>query len=236
MELSFATEINITRYHLPIGTGPHCLLNYSLNLDTVRIVKHFCLRTTKYFSKTQILVSKKKVYKMWNCRRRFVFATNLDGTIRKISIQTPFHLEDHHRRHLELLENPGRVRIVAVAAKFVDYRREKDEDVVHQQCIARALFRLIVVDGKLGNHDPDGGDDRGESQHEPDEQEHLDAAFTEDPAGVACAAVEHFVRDRIDHEEADRGQDAADVVGKVPRLWMHGGRIDRNPPTGKEQE
>lgn len=103
-----------------------------------------------------------------------------------------------------------------MAAKFVDYRREEDEDVVHQQRVAGALFRLIVVDGKLGNHDPDGGNDRGESQHESHKQEHLDSAFTEDASGVACTAVEHFVRDRIDHEEADRGQDAADVVGKVP--------------------
>lgn len=44
----------------------------------------------------------------------------------------------------------------------------------------------------------------------------------------------HFVRDRVDHEEADRGQDATDVVRKVPRLWMDRGRIDCDPPPGEE--
>lgn len=87
---------------------------------------------------------------------------------------------------------------------------------MYQQGIAGTLFRLILVDGKLGNHDPNGGNDRGESQHEAHEQKHLDAAFAENTSRIACPAVEHFIRDRIDHEEADRGQDTTDVVGEVP--------------------
>lgn len=77
-----------------------------------------------------------------------------------------------------------------MAAKLVDQRREKDEDVVHQQSVPRSLVRFVIVDGKLGDHDPDGGDDRGKAQHEPDEQEHLDTALTHHTAGVGRATVQ----------------------------------------------
>lgn len=144
--------------------------------------------------------------------------------------------DDLKRGFFRSLENSSRVRIVTVAPELVDYRREEDEDVMHQQGVARALLRLVVVDGKLGDHDPDGGNDRGESQHEAHEQEDLDAALAEDSAGIAGTAVEHFVGDGIDHEEADRGQDATNVVAKIPRLGMHRGRIDCDPPSGEEQQ
>lgn len=136
----------------------------------------------------------------------------------------------------KVLKDSGCIRIVAVTPKLVDQRREKDEDVVHQQSVTWTLVGLVIVDGELGYHDPDSGDDRGEAQHEPDEQEHLDATLAHHASGVGGATVQHFVRNRVDHEEADRGQNATNVVRKVPRLWMDRSSIDCDPPSGEEQE
>lgn len=92
-----------------------------------------------------------------------------------------------------------------MAPKLVDYRREENEDIVNEQGVARALFRFVIVDGKLGNHDPNGSNDRCETQHKAHKQEDFDSALSEDAPGVASTAVKHFIGDGIDHEEADRG-------------------------------